>query len=504
MALVAITALIFTSCSKDEAEIKTQDPSSESFAELSLGAMLTDFTNRAAVKQSLPECSSEAPAYAHIELTHNEGNDLEGTIEVNVPIISEDGDFFTDYDEDLKIPVQNDDDKTAAVSLTSFIIYDGDPENGGEIIWIAPSSESEYGNFVNQGLPYDFTIRAGSKKYVDVEVLCFEDREVNLYGYQFFDIIPEILHEVCVFANYCNDDGRHFTANYSLDITYIGGDDDMDLHTNLMPETGEYGDDYYAEPTCFLIPAPMYGEDADEDYIRITATLEDWDDNYPAPEAMTITRDISWEDVEEHFDGDSNVDYFHLFFNCGDDDPGNGNGDDDADGDDIPDDEDNCPTVANPNQADADGDGVGNACDKCADTPEDVEVDEEGCPIDNGNGNGESCLGDPDTSAGCEIASFDGDDIDLNFPYQLMLDGEAIGTLTFSIDDGDIEVAVIMNITGETYLIDSMEVWVDDEDDADCDSVESPQGDTSFSFEGDYEDGGFSIEVNAIVCPTTA
>jgi hypothetical protein len=37
----------------------------------------------------------------------------------------------------------------------------------------------------------------------------------------------------------------------------------------------------------------------------------------------------------------------------------------DADGDGVSDDLDNCPTVANADQADADGDGVGDACDNC-------------------------------------------------------------------------------------------------------------------------------------------
>src|SRR5215471_14179401 len=37
----------------------------------------------------------------------------------------------------------------------------------------------------------------------------------------------------------------------------------------------------------------------------------------------------------------------------------------DSDGDGVPDNVDNCPLVANPNQADSDGDGVGDACDDC-------------------------------------------------------------------------------------------------------------------------------------------
>lgn len=37
----------------------------------------------------------------------------------------------------------------------------------------------------------------------------------------------------------------------------------------------------------------------------------------------------------------------------------------DADGDGVPDDDDNCPTTPNPDQADVDGDGIGDACDSC-------------------------------------------------------------------------------------------------------------------------------------------
>ena len=41
----------------------------------------------------------------------------------------------------------------------------------------------------------------------------------------------------------------------------------------------------------------------------------------------------------------------------------------DSDGDAIPDDSDNCPTIANPDQADSDSDGVGDFCDNCMTIP---------------------------------------------------------------------------------------------------------------------------------------
>jgi len=52
----------------------------------------------------------------------------------------------------------------------------------------------------------------------------------------------------------------------------------------------------------------------------------------------------------------------------------------DADGDSVADSLDNCPDMANENQADADGDGVGDACDVCPDTPPSQSVGPDGRP----------------------------------------------------------------------------------------------------------------------------
>ncbi len=57
----------------------------------------------------------------------------------------------------------------------------------------------------------------------------------------------------------------------------------------------------------------------------------------------------------------------------------------DADGDGITDDVDNCPTVANPNQADTDGDGVGDVCDNCPSVFNPTQAD---CDH---NGTGDAC-----------------------------------------------------------------------------------------------------------------
>lgn len=52
----------------------------------------------------------------------------------------------------------------------------------------------------------------------------------------------------------------------------------------------------------------------------------------------------------------------------------------DSDGDGVPDDEDNCPDIANVTQTDTDGDDVGNSCDNCPDdfNPDQLDNDNDG------------------------------------------------------------------------------------------------------------------------------
>lgn len=354
--ILALFALIFTSCSKDENSGVEQQVSDE-VAELYLGPVLNAEIRKALQKQEadLPECSDDAPAYAQISLVYG---DADTPVDVIVPIIIDENDLFTAYDEALEIPVASG-ETTVSVTLNDFLVWNDDGGAPGEVIWAAPKTGSDFGGIVSQSLPFSWDLRAGSKTYTDVEVLCFDDREVNLYGYQFFDIIPVEIYEFCVFANYCNDAGRHFTANYTFDITYIGDDNNIPLYTGEMPMTGNTEDDdsgdWYADPLCLAIPAPIYGEGPDTDYIRVTATLANWDANYPAPGAVDpISADLSWNEVQSFFVDDDNMDYWHIFFNCGDDDGGQNGSDDDED-------------------------GVPNDIDECPGTDPGVEVDEVGC-----------------------------------------------------------------------------------------------------------------------------
>ena len=208
---LAVFAMVFTSCSKEESS--ALDDENSEFVELTFGATLNDLANRA-MKQSvgdlpIPDCASTAPDHAVISFSYG-GNDYNVTVDI---LMDSDG-YYTDYSDLLKIPVSA--NGTTTVTLTGFLVYD----SSNTIIWAAPVGD-QFANYVDQVLPRNFNIAAGTKPYIDVEVLCFDRRMVNEYGYVFFDILPDTIYPLCTFINYCNEDGRHWVANYSIDLYYL-------------------------------------------------------------------------------------------------------------------------------------------------------------------------------------------------------------------------------------------------------------------------------------------
>lgn len=322
LAFIAVCSLLLTSCSKDEAG---SSDISDNVASLSLGPILQD-ANFTRQQEMIPECSDEAPAYAQIRLEYGDDNTVVETI---VGISSDDQGLFTEYSDDLEIPIPSG-ETTVSVTVTDFVVWSDDGGAPGEVIWVAPKMGSDYAMFVDNPLEQTFDLRAGSKNYVEIEVICFDDRDVNLYGYQFFDITPVPLYEFCIFANYCSDEGRHYTANYFFTLfEYSDGEVGDVIYEGLAPETGMSDGTYWADPLCVVVPGPGEGVASDEPYLYFEATIQDWDGYYTAEgDETTISTMLSWDDIQALLDRDGDdetTNYWHIFFNCDEEDGPSGN-----------------------------------------------------------------------------------------------------------------------------------------------------------------------------------
>lgn len=461
IAFLAMFVMIFTSCSKEEAV-----PSLDSQkATLSFGAIVKGLEeNRAASKQSIdemPACSDDDPAYVRIVLMQG-GVAVVGSASAPYRVNLATGQIFTVEDELLELD-------PGTYTLDHFSVYNADDE----LIWLAPRG-GDLANLVDVSLPFNIELGAGVKKYVEVPVLCFDNRDVNEYGYLFFELNPTEAVEFCFFANYCDEDGRHYSARYSLDV-WLGTDNTgTPLYSDLVNTTGTNEDgDFFASPLCIALPA----SDDDDDYIYYELTLLDWNENYGDVDqnaaSSMITGTLSRAEIEANFGTGDEVEYEHVRFGCGDDEPVG-----DRDNDNVPDNIDACPDTPGP--------ASNNGCPEdteCDETDPNLDCDEDGvlnrCDVDNPNYDSFDCDNDtiinseddcptvagvagpagengcPDTTNGCidesgNVITFEQTVDVAGFPvgtdpfYQLEFNGEVVGTITFQLTIGENENLVVL------------------------------------------------------------
>ena len=299
--LVFITSclLLTTSCSKDENILN--DPEN---ASLSFGPVLNDLlTNRATSKQSLedlPVCMDDDPSYVMIILSQD-GDNLVGSEAAPFRVnLAPEQDFTVEVPELELTPGQ--------YTLEYFAVHN----DAGDVLWVAPT-EGIFTGFVDEPLPVTINLAAGVKKYVEVDVLCFDDRFVNEYGYLFFDLNPTEVIEFCIFGNYCDDSGRHYPAAFSVDVwTYMDGAPGAQLYSNLNNSVALNADGDYAGSTlCVALPDTA---GADEYYFEIF--LLNSDAYGEVTEEVIRSGVISDEDVRDLFVGEEANDYYHFKEGC--------------------------------------------------------------------------------------------------------------------------------------------------------------------------------------------
>lgn len=303
IACVAIMSLVFTSCSSDD--VGSKNDLNPEKATVSFGALLNDLVNdRSASKQAvsaIPACSDEDVVYVEIILSNGDGNVVGSPGDpFRIDLVA--GELFTREVPELELVPGN-------YTLDYFVVYDG-MDNA---TWVTPMAGSPLAGFVNSPLPIAIDLRAGVKKYVDVPVLCFDDRMVNEYGYLFFELVPGVAIQWCVFGNYCDETGRHYPAAFSMDIwSYENGQMGAQLYSNLT-NTVELNDagDYAGTPLCVALPD---SEGLDQYYVEIT--LLNSDAYGEITERVIRQGVITDEDVRNLFTGESSVDYFHFREGC--------------------------------------------------------------------------------------------------------------------------------------------------------------------------------------------
>ncbi|NJW51915.1 vanadium-dependent haloperoxidase [Salinimicrobium oceani] len=295
MYLVAVTACLFiiTSCSKDESINNLET------AVLSFEPVLKDFHAKNTSKQALgdlPECSDDDPSYVMIVVSQNGTNVVGSTASPFRVDLAPNQDFTVEVPELELSPGQ--------YSLDYFAVHNV----AGALIWVAPNGGSLSG-LLDHPLPIQIDLNAGVKKYVEVSVMCFDDRLVNEYGYLFFDLDTNEAIEFCFFGNYCDDSGRHFPAAFSVDIwSYSNGALGSQLYSNLANNVSLNNDgDYAGTPLCVALPDAA---GTDEYYVEITLLNSDAYGN--VTEEVIRSGVISDDDVKALFDGPNALDYFHF------------------------------------------------------------------------------------------------------------------------------------------------------------------------------------------------
>jgi hypothetical protein len=312
LAWLTVLALVFTSCSKEETGVVTDD---QEKIQVTFGSLLNDFNSQN--KQAEPgECSDADPAYIHVAITDSNGmyiGDDDGIDVPNInfipvdlkwnPNIGEEGVWETVYTDALAL-------EAGDYTLEYFVVFDAD----NNPIWVAPRSDGAYGSNVGNPLPNDFTLDPGTKPYITVDVLCYIPRNEEAFGYLFFDINRYwITNNYCLFVNYCADDGRDYPAYFSVDVWtegYESGIHVIDGWTNDITMSGGLP---AASVLCLPLPELM----GDDTYFVTVTVMDHANLDYSADVTDVKQFEINQAMIDDQLNAEPA--YEHVRFECGED-----------------------------------------------------------------------------------------------------------------------------------------------------------------------------------------
>lgn len=298
---ILVSLFLFFACSKDADHTISTD--SEELIHLSLNLNILDLKKMAITKQeatNFPACSTDDPFYIEIILSQGDTELVGDPSEpFRIDLVSDQ--LFTKDVPEMKLPPGQ-----------YFLDYCAVYSESGSLLCMAPMADSPMAVFSEATMPLSINLAAGSKPFPDIPVVCYDNRDLNQFGYALFDLQPVIMRQFCFFANYCSDNGRHYPAKYSVNIT-MG---DKTLFSEEINKTGkEDHGTYFADPLCFTLP-DVTSYDLDEEYIDFTLKLLAWDEVYPLDQKVEIKGSLSRADIIANLSGQSNVAYEHFFFNC--------------------------------------------------------------------------------------------------------------------------------------------------------------------------------------------
>ncbi len=264
----AIFAMLFTSCSKEE--VALGEPNKQETFQIQFGTLLNDFEDqsRGHLSDDPVVCRDAAPSYVLVALTDSNNNwvagknpeavgaDEDDFIKVNIK--NNAGSWETDFSDELGLPA-------GTYQLQYFIVYSADDE----VLWVAPRDGGAYASSVGDPLPQEIVLAAGTKPYVEVDVLCFIPRVEEAFGYIFFDInLIMVENNYCIFVNFCDDTtGRDYPAKFEVDVWADGYGGSEVIIDSEMNSISMSGDNPAASVLCFPLP-PLEGEDTY--FVRVT------------------------------------------------------------------------------------------------------------------------------------------------------------------------------------------------------------------------------------------